>query len=316
MFDFHGVGTAETLFVLLGALLWDRVLGEPPAAMHPVVWMGKVIAWADRRASRGARRSPRRELRWGLGIALLVPALFGTGTFLVLLGLAETPWLRALTSLWLLKSCFALRGLEQAGDQVKRALGAEDLTAARQALRGLCSRDPSELSAEAVASGAVESIAENASDSVVAPLLFFALFGLPGAMAYRAINTADAMIGYRGRYEYLGKAAARLDDLMNFVPARICAALLLVAGSLQGLDGKRGWQVLGRDGGKTASPNAGRPMAAVAGLLGVRLAKPGHHVLGDGLAAPGPGSIDEACRVVRHAGYLAFFLTAAWLVGR
>jgi adenosylcobinamide-phosphate synthase len=167
-----------------------------------------------------------------------------------------------------------------------------------------------------VAAGAVESLAENASDSVVAPLFFFALFGLPGALAYRAINTADAMVGYRGAYEYLGKAAARLDDLANFIPARLCAALLLVAGTVDGLDGTRGWRILGRDGGKTASPNAGRPMAAMAGLLGVRLTKPGHYALGDDLTPPGPETIGRAFKVVRKAAYLACFLTGAALVGR
>jgi adenosylcobinamide-phosphate synthase len=313
MFAPLGIGAGETLFVLLGALLWDRVLGEPPAAMHPVVWMGKVIDAADGRAPRGL---PGRELRWGLATALLVPALFAGGTYLVLLGLADTVWLRALTSVWLLKSSFALRGLGEAGEAVGRALAAGDLSAARLALRSLCSRDPSLLDGQQVAAGAVESLAENASDSVVAPLFFFALFGLPGALAYRAINTADAMVGYRGPYEYLGKAAARLDDLANLIPARLCAALLLLAGSLDGLDPRRGWRILRRDGGKTASPNAGRPMAAMAGLLGVRLVKPGHYALGDELTAPGPDTISRAFKVVRKAAYLAFFLTGAWLVGR
>jgi adenosylcobinamide-phosphate synthase len=313
MFAPLGIGSGETLFVLLGALFWDRLLGEPPAAMHPVVWMGKVIALLDRWAPRGA---PGGELRWGLALALLVPALFATGTYLVLLGLADTPWLRALTSVWLLKSSFALRGLGDAGEVVARALAAGDLSAARLGLRSLCSRDASVLDAEQVAASAVESLAENSSDSVVAPLFFFALFGLPGALAYRAINTADAMIGYRGPYEHLGKAAARLDDLANLIPARLCAVLLLVAGTVDGLDGTRGWRILVRDGGKTASPNAGRPMAAMAGLLGVRLTKPGHYALGDPLTLPGPETIARTFKVVRKAAYLAFFLTGAWLVGR
>lgn len=313
MFGGLGIGTGETLFVLVAALLWDRLLGEPPAAMHPVVWMGKVIGAADRRAPRGV---PGRELRFGVIIALGVPALFATGTYLVLLGLADTPWLRALTSAWLLKSSFALRGLGEAGEAVGQALRAGDLPAARLALRSLCSRDPSGLDDQEVAAGAVESLAENASDSVVAPLLFFALLGLPGAIAYRAVNTADAMIGYRGAYEHLGKAAARLDDLCNLIPARLCAALLLVAGSIDGLDGKRGWRIMGRDGGKTASPNAGRPMAAMAGLLGVRLTKPGHYALGDDLVPAGAETITGAWRVVRKAAHLAFFLTAAWVIAR
>jgi adenosylcobinamide-phosphate synthase len=124
------------------------------------------------------------------------------------------------------------------------------------------------------------------------------------------------MIGYRGAYEHLGKAAARLDDLANLVPARVSALLLLLAGSLEGLDGRRGWRVLRRDGGRTASPNAGRPMAAMAGLLGVRLAKPGHYLLGGELRPPGPESIASAYRLVRKSAYLLFFLVGCWVVSR
>src|SRR3954467_13894357 len=120
----------------------------------------------------------------------------------------------------------------------------------------------------------VESVAENMSDSFVAPLFYYALFGLPAAVAYRAVNTLDAMIGYRGRYEYLGKAAARLDDLLNLIPARLTAGLLLVAGALRKADGGGGPLILRRARRATASPNAGWPMATVAGLLSVCLAKP------------------------------------------
>jgi adenosylcobinamide-phosphate synthase len=146
---------------------------------------------------------------------------------------------------------------------------------------------------------------------VVAPLLFFACFGVPGALAYRAVNTLDAMIGYHGRYEYLGKASARLDDLLNLVPARLTAALLLVAGALLGHDVRRGWRILRRDGGRTESPNAGRPMAAMAGLLGVRLEKQGHYRLGDPLHAVGARTIAAAWRVTALAMALAFGLAAA-----
>jgi adenosylcobinamide-phosphate synthase len=127
----------------------------------------------------------------------------------------------------------------------------------------------------------IESVAENASDSFVAPLFWFALLGLPGAVFYRAVNTLDAMIGYRGKYEWLGKTAARLDDALNFVPARITAGLLLAAAWLQRRDVRRAMRILARDGSRTETPNAGRPMAAMAGVLGVELTKPGHYRLGD-----------------------------------
>ena len=174
---------------------------------------------------------------WGRGwlIALLVPAAFAVATALLMSALTGWPWLRLAAGFWLVKSTFAVRALGEAGNGVRRALANGDLPAARVALGSLCSRDASQLGPEAVAAGAVESLAENASDSVVAPLFCFALFGLPGAIAYRAINTADAMIGYHGRHEYLGKAAARLDDLANWLPARLTAGLLLAAGAVRGL---------------------------------------------------------------------------------
>jgi adenosylcobinamide-phosphate synthase len=303
-----GLSAMETLLILAGALLWDRLFGEPPAPMHPVVWMGRVITWCEARMRRQA--PPLTQLLQGAAIAIGVPALFAMGAAIALVGLADTPWLRLLVSIWLLKSTFAVSALGAAATEVRRALALGDLAAARTALGSLCSRDASELDARAVAAGAVESVAENTADSVVAPLLFFVVFGLPGAIFYRAVNTLDARIGYHGRYEFLGKASARLDDLLNWVPARLAAGLLLLAGAWHRLDARRGWQVLVRDGARTESPNAGRPMAAMAGLLGVRLEKPGHYALGDDTAPVGPQTIAAAWRVARGAAMLAFVAAA------
>jgi adenosylcobinamide-phosphate synthase len=298
---------APALVTLAGALLWDALAGEPPGWAHPVVWIGRAIGACERRARRG---SPLVQLARGALLALAVPLASAGAAALLLEGLAGWPWLQLLTGVWLLKSCFAIRALGEAAAGVARPLAAGDLPAARAGLRSLCSRDPSALDAQAVAAGAVESVAENSSDSIVAPLLFFALFGVPGALAYRAINTMDAMIGYHGRYEYLGKAAARLDDLANLIPARLTAALLLLAGALGGHSARRGWRVLRRDGGNTESPNAGRPMAAMAGLLGVRLEKQDHYRLGDPGAALDAGTIGAAWRVARAAALLMVGLTA------
>ena len=174
---------------------------------------------------------------------------------------------------------------------------------------------PESLDAEAVAAGAIESVAENASDSIVAPLFYFVLLGVPGAVAYRVINTLDAMIGYRGEYEALGKFAARLDDAVNWIPARLTAGLLLAAGLVLRLDVRGGSRILRRDGARTPSPNGGRPMAAMAGLLGVALAKPGVYVLGDAGASVTPATIGQARRVLTIAGWLRLGLTAAALIG-
>jgi adenosylcobinamide-phosphate synthase len=216
----------------------------------------------------------------------------------------------------LLKSTFTLRGLTSAGEVTARLLENRDMAGVRTSLRSLVSRDPASLSAEQAAGAAVESVAENTTDSFIAPWLAFALFGLPGAFAYRAINTLDSMIGYRGRYEYLGKASARLDDLVNLIPARVSAGLLLVAGAVLRLDARRGWKVMRRDHARTASPNAGWTMGAMAGLLGVRLEKVDHYVLGAELQQPEASHIRAANRAVAVAATFGALCIMAWLAVR
>jgi adenosylcobinamide-phosphate synthase len=294
-----------TIVVLVAALLLDRFLGEWPNRIHPVVWMGNLVKAAERRAPTSGRAAP---FLYGLGMALLLPAAW----FALAWATVSMPLVGPiLAALWL-KSAFAIRALGVAGQGVAVPLVTGGLAAAREGLRSLCSRDPSTLGAEELAAGAVESLAENASDSVVAPLFWFVVGGLvapwlaapwlanmavPAAVAYRAVNTLDAMIGYHGRYEWLGKASARLDDLLNLVPARLTALLVLVGGALAGADVGSGARTMWRDRARTESPNAGWPMATMAGLLGVRLEKPGHYVLGSGRAPTG-ADITTSWRIV------------------
>ncbi|MEM7436444.1 MAG: cobalamin biosynthesis protein, partial [Myxococcota bacterium] len=153
------------------------------------------------------------------------------------------------------------------------------------------------------------------SDSLVAPVLYAACFGIPGAVFYRTVNTLDAMFGYRDpTHEYLGKASARLDDLLNWVPARLTAVVLLMAGAVRGAAVRAGWRVLLSDGPKTASPNAGRPMAAMAGLLGIELEKRGEYLLGAPGAPPTPSSIDDAWKIAR-LGAIGFALVVCLSLG-
>ena len=168
---------------------------------------------------------------------------------------------------------------------------------ARLGLRSLVSRDPSQLSPELAAAATVESVSENMADSIVGPLLFFALFGLPGAVVYRAVNTLDSMVGYRGEYEFLGKASARLDDLLNLIPARLTGLLLVLSSLfLPGQRAAEAWRVMWRDHSRTQSPNAGWPMSGMAGALGVELEKVGHYRLGDSTRPVGPQDITQAIR--------------------
>jgi adenosylcobinamide-phosphate synthase len=290
---------SDGVTILLGALAMDVVLGEPPAWLHPVVWMGRMQEALRRRAP----RNPLLAFFWGAFMAVAGPCVFGGTAWFVL---AHTHGLeRWILAVFLLKSAFAVRALATAGWSVSRPLAAGDLEAARAALRGLVSRDTKQLTAPLAAAAAVESVAENASDSIVAPLLFYAIAGVPGALAYRAINTLDAMIGYHGELEWLGKAAARLDDLANLLPARVTALLLALAAPLGRGSLARSIAVWARDRRLTESPNAGHPMAAMAGALGVELEKSGHYRLGAGLRAPAAADVDRAVRVMLGAAALA-----------
>jgi adenosylcobinamide-phosphate synthase len=291
---------AAVMLALAAAI--DALFGEPPNALHPVVWMGNAISVGKRLAPRAGRGAP---FVAGVALAAIVPSVFAAAAYGAERALRGHPWVWLVVGAWLLKTTFSLRALGAAARRMRDALSSGDLAGARHGLRSLCSRDPSALDEPLLAAATIESIAENASDSVVAPVLWFAIFGLPGAVFYRAVNTLDAMIGYHGEYEWLGKASARLDDALNWVPARLTAALLLAAGAACGLDARAGWRVLSRDGARTESPNAGRPMSAMAGLLGVSLVKPGCYALGDAREAMGPGKIDEAWRVVRGGAWIA-----------
>ncbi len=271
--------TPSTALAILGlALLIDTLLGEYPSALHPVVWLGTAVSIGLRWAP---SIGPRRQLVFGAVVTIATVSISVAAACLILWSVAYYPAAQILIGGLLLKASFALRALGQAAKRVVGALSKGDLADARLALRSLCSRDPHDLPSEEIMAAIIESLAENASDSFVAPLCFYVLFGVPGAVAYRAINTLDAMIGYHGKFEYLGKCAARLDDLANWVPARLTALLFLATGWLVGGDVVQGWRMLRRDGANTPSPNGGRPMAAMAGLLGVRLDKKGSYSLGD-----------------------------------
>jgi adenosylcobinamide-phosphate synthase len=208
-----------------------------------------------------------------------------------------------LAEAYVFKTTLALRGLVRAAYQVQEALVTGDLDRARQLLAWhLVSRDTTHLNASQIAAATVESVAENASEGIIAPLVYYALGGLPAALAYRFINTADAMLGYRDpEREWLGKVPARLDDLVNLVPARLTAGCLLLATQLLGEPIRRAWQVWCRDARQTASPNAGQPMSVMAGALGVELAKIGYYCLGAGQALPTAQHISGAVRLVYWA---------------
>ncbi|MBT2332762.1 cobalamin biosynthesis protein CobD [Variovorax paradoxus] len=263
------------------ALAIDRWLGEPAARWHPVVWMGRYLGFiGSRMAPRAADAKPRDlplllagALAWGMG-AMLV------GMLALALEKSATQWLPgwaiALVLALALKPLFAWRMLRAEVLAVEAAL-AVSLEAGRAQLARLVSRDVCALSEREVRESAIESLAENLNDSLVAPLFWFVLLGLPGAAVYRFANTADAMWGYRGErngrdWSWFGKWAARADDVLSWLPARLTVLLLTLAAWRWPLG-------LTREARRTPSPNSGWPMAAMALLLGVRLAKPGVYAL-------------------------------------
>jgi len=292
------------LIPLLLALLLDLVLGDPPNWCHPVAWMGTAIGMARRLVP---RRHHLLALLYGAALVVggvMMVSIIGIIVDKALLQFLPLPWYW-LAEACVLKTTFACRGLVQAAQQVQTALEAGELERARQLVSWhLVSRDTATLTPSQVAAATVESVAENASDGIIAPLLFYALGGLPAALAYRFINTADAMLGYHdAEREWLGKIPARLDDLVNLVPARLTAGLLLLATWLLGGPIHRALTVWWHDAGQTASPNAGRPMSVMAGALGVELKKVGSYCLGAGHALPAAQDIPAAIRLL------------AWTVG-
>lgn len=299
--------------ILVIAVVLDRLLPEPPGAVHPVVWLGRLTSAMERLA-------PERPLAAFLfGIAMVV-SVVGVATALAWLCMTLLASIHQIAYVLggavLLRTAFTFTGLSAAAVRTRGHLEKEQIDVARHSLRSLVSRDASSLSRPLVAAAAIESVAENSTDSFVGPWLAYALLGVPGAIAYRAVNTMDSMIGYRGRYEYLGKAAARLDDLVNLLPARLSAGLLLAGGLLAGFPIRCGWRVMLRDRGQTSSPNAGVTMSAMAGLLGVRLEKPRHYRLGAGFRDPGPDDVGRAVSIAHRTSLLAIVVALGLLAAR
>lgn len=287
----------------LSALFADFLLGEPPAAIHPTVWMGRWIA-----AGR-SRRTSRTPLASSIEGALLIAggvAIAGGLAMLVDSVLTRSPARSVLTGL-ALKPALSLAPLITAAGEVQSALERNNLPEARRLLGWhLVSRDTRGLTAPEVAGAAIESVAENLGDSVIAPLLAFRLGGLSAAYAYRMINTADAMLGYHTtELEWFGKPAARVDDVVNIAPARIAAALICAAAPICGGSARAAVSTAFREAGRTSSPNAGWPMAAMAGALGVHLSKRNNYSLNEQGRAARPADVGRACRIVLAASIAA-----------
>jgi len=300
------------------ALLLERLFGYPrpvhASIRHPVEWMGALLSWLDARINGGTQRRMKGVL--ALLILLLVTAAVSIS---VRIGLAYIPFGWVLEAI-LATSLLAQKELGRAVRAVATALD-HSLQAGRKQVSQIVGRDPDRLDQSGVSRAAIESLAESTSDGIIAPLFWLLLGGLPGIALYKAVNTADSMIGHKTeKYLEFGWAAARLDDLVNWIPARICA--LLVAGAafwVKGADAEKAWTTALRDARKHASPNAGWPEAAFAGALGFALGGPRAYAgetidlpsLGDGRRDLGPPDIRKALELYGMVLNLALGITLA-----
>jgi adenosylcobinamide-phosphate synthase len=271
----------DSVLIFFLAFLIDVVFGEFPDRFHPTVWIGKAIAYFKPKFK---SENPRTEKINGVFLCLLVILLVAVPVGLLLFGVQQffgrIPYI--VVSAILLETSFAVKCMRQYTVPIAKALKNRDLDNARQGLYYIVRRDPNKLNEQQIASAAVESIAESTTDGITTPFFFFALFGVPGAFAFRIINTLDSTVGYKDPENInIGWFSANLDTIANYVPARLTAMLMVAAAAVLGENWRESWRILQRDKTKTNSVNAGWTMSAMAGALGVQLEKSGHYKLGD-----------------------------------
>ena len=318
-------GGISSLLVLIAALAIDAALGDPPsvyrAVPHPVAVLGRVIAWLDARWNDPAMGDSARRRRGALAVPLVVAGAVAIAWLLALF-LRQFDWGWVAEAI-VASTLLAFRGLY---DHVARVAAALDrgIEAGREAVAEIVGRDPASLDGPGIARAAIESTAENFADGAVAPVFWFLIAGLPGLAAYKAVNTLDSMIGHRTeRHAAFGRAAARLDDALNLVPARIAGGLIVLAGAIvPGAGAAAAWRAMIRDAPRHRSPNAGWPEAAMAGALGLSLAGPRRYDgktvedawMGDGRKESDQRDIRRALRLYLAAGGLMAAFLAAGLI--
>ena len=307
-----------TVWAVLGGFVLDAIFGDPAWLPHPVVYMGKAISALEKRLRARLPKTPQGELLGGAIVAFCLPVGTFLLTSLVCLGAARiSPWLGLAVQMFWCGQALAAKGLAQESTNVYRKLVKPDLSAARRAVSRIVGRDTQDLTLEGVTRAAVETVAENASDGVIAPLLYMLVGGAPLALTYKAINTMDSMVGYKNeKYLYFGRAAAKLDDVANYIPSRLAALLWIMAAAFTRDDAKGAWRIWRRDRRNHASPNSAQTESACAGALGVQLAGPAYYfgeyypkpTIGDPLRPIEPEDILRADRMM----YAASGLALAW----
>lgn len=258
--------------ILLGFVL-DWLFGDPVFIPHLVVGIGKMITRFERGLRKAFLKTPNGELSAGVALAVSVPFMsFGLCHLLLWLGGFIHPCMRLILASLICWQCLAARSLAQAGEKVEKALASPDINDARQAVAQVVGRDTTALDRAGIIRAAVETVAENTCDGVIAPLFWLAVGGAPLGVLYKAVNTLDSMVGYKNeKYLYFGRASARLDDVLNYIPARISALLMITSARLCGFNAQNAWYIFKRDRYNHKSPNSAQSESACAGALGIRL---------------------------------------------
>ena len=307
-----------TVWAVLGGFVLDALFGDPAWLPHPVVYMGKAISKLEKFLRPRLPKTPQGELLGGAIVAFCLPVGTFLLTGLVCWGSARLhPLLGLAVQMLWCGQALAARGLVQESTNVYKELKKPDLPGARKAVSRIVGRDTAELTAEGVTKAAVETVAENASDGVIAPLLYMLIGGAPLALTYKAINTMDSMLGYKNeKYLYFGRIPAKLDDAANYLPSRLAALLWVAAAAFTHNDAKGAWKIWRRDRRNHASPNSAQTESACAGALGVQLAGPAYYfgeyyakpTIGDALRPIEPEDILRANQMM----YVASSFALAW----
>ncbi len=307
-----------TVWAVLGGFVLDALFGDPAWLPHPVVYMGKAISKLEKFLRPRLPKTPQGELLGGAIVAFCLPVGTFLLTGLVCWGAARLhPLLGLAVQMFWCGQALAARGLVQESTNVYKELKKPDLPGARKAVSRIVGRDTAELTAEGVTKAAVETVAENASDGVIAPLLSMLIGGAPLALTYKAINTMDSMLGYKNeKYLYFGRVPAKLDDVANYIPSRLAGLLWVAAAAFTHNDAKGAWKIWRRDRRNHASPNSAQTESACAGALGVQLAGPAYYfgeyyakpTIGDALRPIEPEDILWANRMM----YVASSFALAW----
>ena len=298
----------EGIVIVGFALLLDFLIGDPKTKYHPTAWIGKLIAVL---VPFSRNNSPKKELFGGILIVFVVVTIVSTllvvldfGISLLTIDVISLVVSIAVGSI-LLKTTIAIRGMQKHALAVVDALEKDDLDSARNHLSMIVKRNTKHLDKNHISSAVLESVSENTVDGITGPLFYYAIFGLPGAFVYRAINTIDSMVGYKtSLFRNIGWFGANCDTILNYIPSRLTGLVMILSALILGYNWKESFYIMRRDGKKLESPNAGFPIAALAGALGTKLEKINYYAVGDGNIEFTKSHIISAIRLMKVSSIL------------